>query len=1141
MFQTIWCYGTVAIAAVAVACGLLMMRRRILVSRIAIGLVAAASSIALAGVLLFAAQSRAAIARLEMRNDYNILRAVTRLGSAVAHAESGQRGYLLTLDRNYLATFTVASDKVALETKAFREAVASDKDVAAQGARIIDTIALKMAEMASTLVILDKQSRDDSIALVRTNQGLHLENLIDREIEDLRAKVQARIQELIRNDMASDLRIGLGTGALLLLAVLAIVAASILSAREQERRAENQREIETRNRALALAGEMADIGHWRLTIDPPGMIWSDQVFKIHGLEPGDVPPLAKAIDFYVEEDRPRVTAIVDQAIASGEDFRFESRLQRADGEIIDVISRGICERGADGRTESIFGIVMNVTAIRAPEREINSRNAMFAMAGEIANIGHWQVSVPDMEVFWSDQVFRIHGLDPAMGQPTLDEALAVYEPIERERILAIVGQAAASGQGFHTETRLHRRDGTVLDIVLRAVAGKDPDGKVVSMFGVLQDVTSSRESARSLQKSERLYRMLAENMTDLIVRYDAETRISFASPAGGALLGRDPRSLAQTSIADLVHPEDRAAVIAKLSAWDLSEDVHSGIECRLAHANGEWVWVEANACRVLDGDGDEGSIAVIRDFRQRKQAQDRITAAMDTADVARRQAESANQAKSDFLAAMSHEIRTPLNSIIGFTGLMLDNKGLGGDLRHQTEIVRSSGAALLTVINDILDFSKIEAGKIEIESVPFAPRALFANVMSIVRGTALAKNLDIVANIDPALPDGLAGDQARIQQVLLNLLNNALKFTAQGSVTLNVRVERADHDNARLRLSVIDTGVGIEKSKHDRLFKRFSQADASVSREFGGSGLGLAICKRLVELMGGEIGVFSEKGRGSCFWFNLSLPRAKVDLAAEVAPEGAVAATGRLLLVEDIEVNQLLARTILEADGHRVDVVASGEAAIAAVKAASYDMVLMDVQMPGMGGVAATQAIRALPGKAALPIVAMTANVLAEQVREFREAGMDDHVGKPINRAELRATLARWLVAGRATAETPAPETTPTFDQATFDDIADLLGPAKTVDTIGKFLREIEARLSADGLAAGAREPFQRDAHVVTSIAGMLGFVDLAQTCAAVVVSPLDAADFDVKGAQVVNAKAAAMLRATALLAGKPSLEIAAA
>ena len=676
MLQTVWCYATLVAAALAAACGLLLLRRRLLVSRVAPGLVIAATFIALAGVLLFAMQSRASMARREMRGDYGILRAVTRLGSAVAHAESGQRGYVLTLDKSYLATFVAASEKVAFETQAFRDSLESDTELELEAARLTDTIAQKMTEMRSVLVVLDTKSRAESLAIIQTNQGLRLEATIDQLIDDIRAKVQTRLHLLIQHDMDSDTRIGLGTGALLLLAVLSIVAASIFAARDRQTRDESQREIESSNRALAMAGEMADIGHWRIDVDPLSLIWSDHVFRIHGLEPGEPPPVDKAINFYVEEDRDRVAAAVERAIVSGKNFRFEARLVRADGRVVDVICRGLCDLDAAGRTTSIFGIFMDVTAIRAPEREVVSRNAMFALAGEIADIGHWRISLPDEQVFWSDQVFRIHGLEPADGQPTKAEAEAFFLLSDRVRIQETMRRAIATGEGMQFEARLLRRDGKAVDVISRAICGKDVEGKVTSMFGVLQDVTATRASERSLEQSERLYRLLAENVTDLIVRYDAETRITFASPSSVDLLGRGRTALDGVRITDLVHPDDRDAVTARLSAWDVAANAaHTGIECRLAHTNGDWIWVEANACRVLDGDGGEGSIAVIRDFRQRKLAQDNITAAMETADVARRQAESANQAKSDFLAAMSHEIRTPLNSIIGFTGLMLDNKG----------------------------------------------------------------------------------------------------------------------------------------------------------------------------------------------------------------------------------------------------------------------------------------------------------------------------------------------------------------------------------------------------------------------------------------------------------------------------------
>ena len=349
----------------------------------------------------------------------------------------------------------------------------------------------------------------------------------------------------------------------------------------------------------------------------------------------------------------------------------------------------------------------------------------------------------------------------------------------------------------------------------------------------------------------------------------------------------------------------------------------------------------------------------------------------------RQQAEAATAAKAEFLANMSHEIRTPLNSIIGFTDLMLDDDGIAPVHRRQLELVRNSGGALLTVVNDILDFSKMEAGKVELVARSFDLAYLVQNTVAIIRQSAQTKGLRIDVVVDPALHRNFLADDRRLQQILLNLLSNAVKFTEAGGIALTVRKVSPTDGRQMISFVVTDSGIGIAPSQAHRLFQQFSQTNPTISRQYGGTGLGLAICKRLVTLMGGEIGFRPcPDGGGSQFWFDVSLEPTDEPLPRRSkSPLKALHSQLSILVVEDVAVNQELAEAVLARLGHRVEIASNGREAIAAVQEQDFDLVLMDLQMPIMDGITATKIIRLLPGRGrTVPIIALTANILPEQV-----------------------------------------------------------------------------------------------------------------------------------------------------------------
>jgi signal transduction histidine kinase/DNA-binding response OmpR family regulator len=465
--------------------------------------------------------------------------------------------------------------------------------------------------------------------------------------------------------------------------------------------------------------------------------------------------------------------------------------------------------------------------------------------------------------------------------------------------------------------------------------------------------------------------------------------------------------------------------------------------------------------------------------------------------AAKEAAEAGARTKSAFLATMSHEIRTPLNGVLGMAAL-LRRSGLSSEQMEHVETIRSCGDALLSIIDDILSFSKLETGMVEIEQVPFGLARLVNSAVRVSLGPAQAKNLELAFELAPDLPPFVRGDEKRIRQVLLNLLSNAVKFTPHGSVRLRVRAGEGGGE-PRLRFEVTDTGIGIPDSAKDRLFKEFSQGDASINRRFGGTGLGLAISKRLIEAMGGAIGVISTPGTGSSFWFEIPLHVAEAPAEAEQAADVQDPERGlRILVVEDMAVNQKVAKGMLRSLGHLVDIAEDGEAALAKVKSRPYDLIFMDMQMPRMNGLEATAAIRALESGKSVPIIAMTANVFATDRDTCLAGGMDDFVGKPINVPDLAAAIARVSANGPqgARALQSGPPTIE-FNQTQFEALAEHIGADELGSIIDSFLEDASRLLEQVERAADRQQSDER-ARLLESLreaAAVLGFSQGAYDC----------------------------------------------
>jgi PAS domain S-box-containing protein len=732
-------------------------------------------------------------------------------------------------------------------------------------------------------------------------------------------------------------------------------------------------------------------------------------------------------------DRP---ALLEAARGAAEGRRSTvlSRVQHADGSWRQIEVSLLPILDPDGRVVEFLSTGRDVTEQNAAQIELKAASAEIAKRGRlleeaqaVAQVGSWAYEVATQAITWSRELKRIFGMPPDF-EPDFDTYRHMIHPEDRELLTGSLAAAMTQGGSYEVEHRLVRPDGEIRILLARGNVEVDAHGQPVIIQGTGQDVTEQRRVERERDEHATMLRAVIENNQSVLYVKDLQGRYLMVNRAWEQLMGIGEAQVLGRVLSDIT---DRFP----LESWN---------ENNLRALNGlyrveEFIdgptgrrYFDAVKVPLKDSTGRTYAICGLSlDITERRKAEQAQAQAVEAMATARDAAIAATKAKSAFLATMSHEIRTPMNAVIGMTGLLLDT-ALDPEQRDLLETVRSSGDQLLSIINDILDFSKIEAGDLELENRPFDLRETVETALAQFAGSC--RDLDLIAHVSDDCPVTVVGDVVRLKQVIGNLVGNAVKFTQKGDVLAKVHLEPASGpDRVRLRFTVADTGIGISAEGMQRLFKSFSQVDASTTRVYGGTGLGLAISKAIVDAMGGELTVTSTPGLGSEFTFAVELGRFDGPQPELIPPAGLAALDGReALVVDDNATNRRILRLQLEGYGVTCTVVESPAEALALVGSGHrFDVAVLDYAMPIMDGAQLALALRRLPAGADLPLVLLSSVAARHRDQEDVFAAV---LTKPTRSTQLLQTLADVVtghpVPPRAEpqpgpAGPPAPGTTP--------------------------------------------------------------------------------------------------------------------
>jgi two-component system, sensor histidine kinase and response regulator len=586
--------------------------------------------------------------------------------------------------------------------------------------------------------------------------------------------------------------------------------------------------------------------------------------------------------------------------------------------------------------------------------------------------------------------------------------LSAIHPDDRAHTASAWSTAVAAKSVFRWEHRVRRHDGEYRQMLARAVPIMGEQGTIIEWIGAHIDITAHRESLGDGERQKLV--SLIENSADFIAMASLSGEITYINPAGRKMVGFDPVLHRAATRVDHYHTEAGKHYLHETIQPAVRATGQWNGEMELRNlATGEAIPTASNVFIVRHAQSGEPlcMATISRNITERKQQEDALRQAKE-------EAEAANQAKSEFLANMSHEIRTPLNGVIGMTDLALETE-LTREQREYLQTVKLSADSLLSVINDILDFSKIEAGKMDLEEIRYDLRECLESTVKTLALQADEKNLELLCEINPTIPDTLLGDPGRLRQIVTNLLGNAIKFTAEGEVSLHVSPQAAAAGGQELHFTVSDTGIGIAPEKLETIFESFSQADTSTTRVFGGSGLGLTISKRLIELIGGKIWIESELGKGSHFHFTIPLREAEMlERAPELDTAYEILVGTKVLVIDDNKTNRRILEGLLKAWGMQPTVASDGPSALAHLAAAHeagepYRLILTDMHMPMMDGFGVIEQIKRNPALSAATIMMLSSGGHRGDAAKCQTLGVAAYLLKPVRQTELREAITRAI------------------------------------------------------------------------------------------------------------------------------------